>query len=123
MKPLNSSLYRLVQFGLLYLGVIKGITGFMNLITFLLWSIFVMTVIATFNKEIWANLYEIDKKKKNSWFSYLLSIVYGLILIFYGHFILATIYTLIWFLIFIMVKLGGERANLSETNPNKENQQ
>lgn len=88
----------------LYYGVFKGIGGFLNILNVFVWFIFVLTLVSFLNKDASIALYKIsiDKDKFNlGSFSYILSLSYIGVMIFFGHILTGVIYgvtTLLWYI-------------------------
>jgi len=91
----------------LYFGVVKGIPGFMNVVTFLIWFAFVVFVLGAFNDEALIKVYEAQQKRfKLGIFGHLVTAGYIGVLVFYGHILLGAIYLITIILSYGMVEKG-----------------
>jgi len=90
-----------------YFGVIQGIPGFMNILTFWIWFVFVVFVLGAFNEEAAIKMYEGEQKRfKLGILGKLISAGYIGILVFYGHILLGSIYLITVMLGYGMVEKG-----------------
>lgn len=92
----------------LYFGAYKGITGFMNVIAFFIWFLFIVYVITCGNEEVQIVAYN-SSKTKYAPVSNALSIGYIGVLVFYGHILLGALYVIIWYISAYMIKKGKEK--------------
>ena len=90
-----------------YFGVVKGIPGFMNVVTFFIWFVFVVFVLGTFNEEAAIKMYEGEQKRfKLGILGKLISAIYIGVLVFYGHILLGAIYLITIIVSYGMVERG-----------------
>lgn len=93
----------------LYYGVFKGIGGFLNILNVFVWFIFVLTLVSFLNKDASLALYKnsIDKDRFNlGSFSYILTLSYIGVMIFFGHILTGVIYGVTTLLCYIMTTSG-----------------
>jgi hypothetical protein len=91
----------------IYFGVVQGILGFMNVLTFSIWFLFVVFVLGTFNEEALIKVYEAEQKKfKLGILGKLISAIYIGVLVYYGHILLGSIYLITIILSYGMVERG-----------------
>jgi hypothetical protein len=77
----------------IYFGAIQGIPGFMNVVTFFVWFVFVVFVLGAFNEEAAIKAYEGEHKRfKLGIVGHLITAAYIGVLVFYGHILLGSIY-------------------------------
>jgi hypothetical protein len=90
-----------------YFGVIQGIPGFMNVVTFFIWFVFVVFVLGAFNDEASIKLYKGGEKRfKLGIVGHLITAGYIGVLVFYGHILLGSIYLITVILSYGMVERG-----------------
>jgi hypothetical protein len=83
----------------LYFGAYKGIPGFMNVLSFIIWFMFVMFILAFLNKESQKTAYLSSKKTiLPKFLSGLIGFSYISVLVFYGHILLGALYLISWIL-------------------------
>jgi hypothetical protein len=91
----------------IYFGAIQGIPGFMNVVTFFIWFVFVVFVLGIANEEAKINLYKGKDKRINlGIFAHLITAGYIGVLVFYGHILLGTIYLITVLLSHVMQEQG-----------------
>jgi hypothetical protein len=89
---------------------VKGISGFMNLTGFIIWLAFISItliyiVLECEGEEAWRKVAENNKTQRYpQTLGRLLSIVYTLTLVFYGHILLAIVYLAASLVAYTMVK-------------------
>jgi hypothetical protein len=77
----------------IYFGVVKGIPGFMNVLTFFIWFVFIIFLLAIPNEEAQRAIYERSKNQfKLGFIGKLISVIYIGVLVYYGHILLGSIY-------------------------------
>jgi hypothetical protein len=77
----------------LYFGAVQGIPGFMNVLTFFIWFVFVIFLLSIPNEEVHKNLHGNSKNQfKLGVVGHLISAIYIGVLVFYGHILLGLIY-------------------------------
>ena len=77
----------------IYFGVVKGIPGFMNVLTFFIWFVFIIFLLAIPNEEAQRAIYELSKNQfKLGFIGKLISVIYIGVLVYYGHILLGSIY-------------------------------
>ena len=82
----------------LFLGTVKGIHGFMNLVSFLIWIVFIalaliVIVLEVEGEDAWKKIAEgSEKKNYPEKLSKFLTVIYISTLVYYGHVILAVVY-------------------------------
>jgi hypothetical protein len=91
----------------LYFGAYKGIAGFMNMITFLIWFLFIVYAITCGDEKVQIVAYN-SSKSKYAPVSNVLGIGYIGVLVFYGHILLGALYVIIWCIFDYMIKRGKE---------------
>jgi hypothetical protein len=101
----------------LYFGAYKGIAGFMNVITFFIWFLFIVYVITCENEEVQIAAYD-SSKSKYAPVSNVLGIGYIGALVFYGHILLGALYVIMWCIFAYMIKKGGELVENDNSNLN-----
>jgi hypothetical protein len=90
-----------------YFGAIQGIPGFMNVVTFFVWFVFVVFVLGAFNEEALIKVYEGEQKRfKLGIVGKLISAIYIGVLVFYGHILLGSIYLITIIISYGMVEKG-----------------
>jgi hypothetical protein len=90
-----------------YFGAIQGIPGFMNVVTFFIWFVFVVFVLGAFNDEASIKMYEGEQKRfKLGIVGRLITAGYIGVLVFYGHILLGSIYLITVILSYGMVEKG-----------------
>ena len=91
----------------IYFGAVQGIPGFMNVVTFFIWFVFVVFVLGAFNDEAAIKMYEGEQKRfKLGILGKLISAGYIGILVFYGHILLGSIYLITVMLGYGMIGRG-----------------
>jgi hypothetical protein len=91
----------------LYFGLIQGISGFMNILTFYIWFVFILFIFGSFSQEAQIAVYESDKKKfRLGIFAHIITAAYVGILVYYGHILLGSIYLITTFLGYAMISSG-----------------
>jgi hypothetical protein len=91
----------------IYFGAIQGIPGFMNVVTFFVWFVFVVFVLGAFNDNAAIKLYEGEHKRfKLGIIGHLITAAYIGVLVFYGHILLGSIYLITIILSYGMVERG-----------------
>jgi hypothetical protein len=91
----------------IYFGVVQGIPGFMNVVTFFIWFVFVVFVLGVFNEEAAIKMYEGEHKRfKLGIVGHLITAAYIGVLVFYGHILLGAIYLITIILSYGMVEKG-----------------
>jgi hypothetical protein len=91
----------------IYFGAVQGIPGFMNVLTFFIWFLFVVFVLGTFNEEAAIKMYEGEQKRfKLGFIGKLITAGYIGVLVFYGHILLGAIYLITVILSYGMVERG-----------------
>ena len=99
----------------LYFGVIQGISGFMNILTFYIWFAFIVFVLGCFSEESKIRVYESDQKKfKLGVFAHIITISYVGILVYYGHILLGSIYLITILLGYAMIASGKNLVEVGE---------
>jgi len=91
----------------LYFGAYKGIPGFMNVIAFFIWFVFIVYVLTCGNEEVQIVTYN-SSKSKYAPVSNVLDIGYIGVLVFYGHILLGALYVIQWVIFDYMIKKGKE---------------
>ncbi len=87
-----------------YFGAIQGIPGFMNVVTFFIWFVFVL---GAFNDEASIKMYEGEQKRfKLGILGHLITAGYIGVLVFYGHILLGSIYLITVILSYGLVEKG-----------------
>lgn len=95
----------------LYLGVIQGIPGFMNVVEFLIGFFFIVFVLGLFNEESQIRVYEEEKNRiKLGIIGHLITAAYVGVLVFYGHILLGVIYLISVLIGYAMIQRGKELA-------------
>jgi len=90
-----------------YFGAIQGISGFMNVVTFFVWFVFVVFVLGAFNDEAAIKMYEGEHKRfKMGIVGHLITASYIGVLVFYGHILLGAVYLITIILGYGMVEKG-----------------
>jgi hypothetical protein len=90
-----------------YFGAVQGIPGFMNVVTFFIWFVFVVFVLGAFNDEAAIKMYEGEQKRfKLGILGKLISAIYIGVLVFYGHILLGVLYLLTVILSYGMIERG-----------------
>jgi hypothetical protein len=90
-----------------YFGAVQGIPGFMNVVTFFIWFVFIVYVLGAFNDNAAIKLYEGEQKKfKLGIVGHLISASYIGVLVFYGHILLGSIYLITIIISYGMVEKG-----------------
>jgi hypothetical protein len=91
----------------IYFGAVQGIPGFMNVVTFFVWFVFVVFALGSFNDEAAIKLYEGEKKRFNLGIvGQLITAAYIGVLVFYGHILLGSIYLITVLLSYGMTQRG-----------------
>ena len=91
----------------LYFGIIQGISGFMNILTFYIWFVFILFIFGSFSQEAQIAVYKSDQKKfKLGIFAHIITATYVGILVYYGHILLGSIYLIANFLGYCMIASG-----------------
>jgi hypothetical protein len=91
----------------LYFGVVQGIPGFMNVLTFWIWFVFVVFVLGAFNEEASIKMYEGEQKRfKLGILGKLISAIYIGVLVYYGHILLGSIYLITIIISYGMIEKG-----------------
>jgi hypothetical protein len=91
----------------IYFGAVKGIPGFMNVVTFFIWFVFIVFVLGAFNDKAAIKLYEGEQKRfKMGILGKLISAIYIGVLVFYGHILLGAIYLFTVLLGYILYEKG-----------------
>jgi hypothetical protein len=91
----------------IYFGAIQGIPGFMNVVTFFIWFVFVVFVLGAFNDEAAIKMYEGEQKRfKLGIVGRLITAGYIGVLVFYGHILLGSIYLITVILSYCLVEKG-----------------
>jgi len=91
----------------IYFGAIQGIPGFMNILTFWIWFVFVVFVLGAFNDDAAIKLYEGEQNRfKLGIFAHLITAGYIGVLVFYGHILLSVLYLLTVLLSYGMIERG-----------------
>ena len=104
---LNYIVYNSVFSTFLYFGLIQGISGFMNILTFYIWFVFIMFIFGSFSQEAQIAVYKSDQKKfKLGIFAHIITAAYVGILVYYGHILLGSIYLISTFLGYAMIANG-----------------
>jgi hypothetical protein len=90
-----------------YFGAVQGIPGFMNILTFWVWFVFVVFVLGSFNDEAAIKMYEGEQKRfKLGFIGKLITAGYISVLVFYGHILLGAIYLITVLLSYGMTERG-----------------
>ncbi len=90
-----------------YFGAIQGIPGFMNVVTFFIWFVFVVFVLGAFNDEAAIKTYEGEQKRfKLGIVGHLITAGYIGVLVFYGHILLGAVYLITIILGYGLVERG-----------------
>ncbi len=93
----------------LYFGAYKGIPGFMNVLSFIIWFIFIIYILTFLNEESQKSAYLSSKKTfLPKFLRGLIGFSYISVLVFYGHILLGAIYLISWFLFESMITKGKE---------------
>lgn len=93
----------------LYLGTVQGISGFMNVVAFLIWFAFVIFALTFMNEESQIKTYEANNKRLNlGVIGHLITAGYIGVLVFYGHVLLGVIYLLTVILGNSMIEKGKQ---------------
>ena len=104
---LNYLLFNSVFSTCLYFGAIQGISGFMNVLTFIIWFMFIVFVLGCFSEESKIRVYESDQKKfKLGIFGHMITAAYVGVLVYYGHILLGSIYLITILFSYAMVQSG-----------------
>jgi len=83
----------------LYFGAYKGIPGFMNVLSFIIWFMFVIFILTFLNKESQKTAYLSSKKTiLPKFLNGLIGFSYISVLVFYGHILLGVLYLISWVL-------------------------
>ncbi len=83
----------------LYFGAYKGIPGFMNVLSFIIWFMFVIFILSFTNKDTQKTAYLSSKKTiLPTFLSSLIGVIYISVLVFYGHILLGALYLISWIL-------------------------
>lgn len=99
----------------LYFGVIQGISGFMNVLTFFIWFIFILFILGSLSEESKIKVYEGQQNKFNlGIFGHMITAAYVGILVYYGHILLGSIYLITILLSYAMVQNGRKLVEVSE---------
>ena len=76
----------------IYFGIYKGITGVMNILSFLIWFSFIVLIFTFWNDEVQITTYKKVKSRLSfGIFEVLFDILCVAILVFYGHFLLGSL--------------------------------
>ena len=76
----------------IYFGVYKGITGVMNILSFLIWFSFIVLIFTFWNDEVQiANYKKVKSRLSFGIFEVLFDILSVSVLVFYGHFLLGSL--------------------------------
>jgi hypothetical protein len=98
----------------LYFGAYKGIPGFMNVLSFIIWFMFVIFILSFINKESQKTAYlSIKKTILPNFLSSLIGVIYISVLVFYGHILLGALYLVSWIL-FDYMKNEGKKLVTEE---------
>lgn len=91
----------------IYFGAIQGISGFMNVVTFLIWFLFILFILGSFIEETKIRLYE-SAKNKFKWgiFGHMITAAYIGVLVYYGHILLGSIYLTTVLFSYAMIESG-----------------
>jgi hypothetical protein len=93
----------------LYFGAYKGIPGFMNVLSFIIWFMFIVYLLTFLNEKAQKSVYLSGKKSPvPTFFANIISICYILVLVFYGHIFLGSLYIISLFLFTYMKDKGKE---------------
>ena len=112
---LNYLIYNSVFSTCLYFGTIQGISGFMNILTFYIWFVFIVFIFGCFNQEAQIRVYENEQKKfKLGIFAHIITAAYVGVLVYYGHIFLGSIYLITVFLGYCMVASGKKLVEVGE---------
>lgn len=104
---INDLVYNSLFSTCLYFGVIQGISGFMNILTFYIWFVFILIIFGCFDQESQIRVYERDQKKfRLGIFAHIITAAYVGILVYYGHFLLGSIYLITILLGYAMIASG-----------------
>jgi len=93
----------------LYYGVFKGIGGFLNILNVFIWFLFVLVLLSFLNKDSQMLIYKnsVDKNKFSiGSFSYVLTVSYVGVMIFFGHILTGVIYGVTSLLLYSMMQSG-----------------
>lgn len=83
----------------LYFGAYKGIPGFINVLSFIIWFMFVIFIFSFTNKDTQKTAYLSSKKTiLPTFLSNLIGVIYISVLVFYGHILLGVLYLISWIL-------------------------
>lgn len=96
----------------LYYGVYKGITGFMNFLSFIIWFTFIVCVLTFWIDESVIVHYNHVKSRINfGILEKLFDILCVAVLVYFGHFLLGSIFTITLSLQEYMIHKGKELTN------------
>lgn len=103
----------------LFLGAVKGMGGFMNLVSFLIWVAFILItliyiVLESGGQELWAKVSKASSTPSFQIPRRILTVLFITTLVFYGHFLLAILYlatALIVYQIYERIKQNSTEGN------------
>lgn len=112
---LNYLVYNSVFATCIYFGAIQGILGFMNVVTFFIWFQFILFILGSFSEESKIKVYESEQKEfKLGIFAHIITAAYVGVLVYYGHFLLGSIYLITVLLGYVMVRQGKRLVEVGE---------
>ena len=99
----------------IYFGAYKGISGAMNILSFFTWFCFIISVLTFWNDEVQIIHYKKVKSRINyGIFEVLFDIACVTALVYYGHFLLGSIFTVVVLLQQYSINKGKELAQSSK---------
>jgi hypothetical protein len=108
---LNYLVYNSLFATCLYFGIIQGISGFMNILTFYIWFVFIVFIFGCFSEEAQIRVYENEQKKfKLGIFAHIITATYVGTLVYCGHILLGSIYLITILLGYCMIASGKKLA-------------
>ena len=103
---------------LLYTGVYLKMTGFMNILSFWIWFMFISTFLIILSKDAIIAYYSVYRtRNRNRFVEGLFDVIIIAVLVYYGNFFLGTLFTLATIFDLVIKKKGEELAHQVPTVP------